>query len=252
MVCMLELYVRPLLYNAGPEKTSAKVTPEHPRSSSHCRKWNILQDGVLRSISRSQARGWWRGETRRPRRNIKKYWEPHPLPPTYSCSLSFCHSFTYTHKHTQTYKQKRTLNYTSTHCHKMVCVIWFTSHQKLIGKMPSVLRHTHTQREAHCLLPVFWLINFPDRACTNIKCSPPFLCHTQSVPPLSCVSLPSLAHFSSPGLWLCWPKMSGQRTSPHRTAASLIFSVSSFFFFFFLHLHIFIWFRRFSAQFFPL
>ncbi len=97
--------------------------------------------------------------------------------------------------------------------------------------MPSLLTHTHTHththKEAHCLLPVLWLINFPDRACTNIKCSPPFLCRTQSVPLLSCVSLCRAWLISvPPGFWLHLPKMSGQRTSPRRAPASLIFSFS--------------------------
>lgn len=91
----------------------------------------------------------------------------------------------------------------------------------------------HTQTEDRCLLPALWLINFPDQACPTIKCSPPFWCHTPSVPPLSCVSLLSLAHFTSPGLWLNKLKMSRQRTSLCRTSASLIFSLPSFF-----HLHI--------------
>lgn len=88
--------------------------------------------------------------------------------------------------------------------------------------------HTHT--EDRCLLPALWLINFPDQACPTIKCSPPSWCHTQSVPPLSCLSLLSLAHFTSPGLWLNKLKMSGQRTSLCRTSASLIFSLPSFFY----------------------
>lgn len=54
----------------------------------------------------------------------------------------------------------------------------------------------YPQHTASSLL--LWLINFPDQACPTIKCSPS-LCHTQSVPALSCVSLPSLADFSS--LW---------------------------------------------------
>lgn len=110
----------------------------------------------------------------------------------------------------------------------MVCVSWFTSDQRLIGKMPmpSALTHIYTR----WLLPALWLINFPDRACPTIKCSPSCLCRIQSVPPLSCVSPRSLAHFSSPGLWLRLPKMSGQRTSPRRTSASLIFSFFSFLF----------------------
>lgn len=79
---------------------------------------------------------------------------------------------------------------------------------------------------AHYLLPALWLINFPAWACPTTKCSPS-LCHTQSVPPLPCVSLPSLADFSSPGLWLHLSKMSGQRASPHRTSALLIYSFFS-------------------------
>ena len=47
---------------------------------------------------------------------------------------------------------------------------------------------THTHMKALCLLPAFWLINFPHRACPTIKCSPSFLSRTQSDSSLPCLS----------------------------------------------------------------
>lgn len=94
-------------------------------------------------------------------------------------------------------RKKTHTSHTSTHCPNMVCASWFTSDQKLIGKMPVPSVLTQTRRHT-ALDPALWLINFPDRACPTRKCSPSSLCHTQSVPPLCCVSLPCLAHFSSP------------------------------------------------------
>lgn len=125
----------------------------------------------------------------------------------------------------------------------MVRVSWFTSDQSLIGKMaiPSVLTHTHN--EAHCLLPALWIINFPDRACPTIKCSPPFLCRTQSVPPLSCVS-------AEPGSFqFPWPLITlAQNVRPKNiTLYNLCLCLSLYFSYMYIF---FIWFGRYISEFF--